>query len=73
VYVAVELVGRLNGECLANILGVGNNPQPAGRQPSAASVQPSSVQPSTENSVGNCAFLGGNAAAGDQTARPPTP
>jgi hypothetical protein len=68
VYVAVELVGRLNGECLANILGVGNNPQPAGRQPSTAS-----VQPSPENSVGNCAFLGGSAAAGDQTARQPTP
>jgi hypothetical protein len=68
VYVAVELVGRLNGECLANILGVGKNSQPANRPPSNAL-----VQPSTENSVGNCAFLGGSAAAGDQTARPPTP
>jgi hypothetical protein len=27
----------------------------------------------TQNSVGGCAFLGGNAGTGAQTARPPTP
>ncbi|HEX3533426.1 MAG TPA: hypothetical protein VHT23_04335, partial [Gemmatimonadaceae bacterium] len=67
VYVAVELVGRLNGECLANILGVGNNPQAAGVRSSTLSSS------TTQNSVGGCAFLGGNAGTGAQTARPPTP
>jgi len=68
VYVAVELVGRLNGECLANVLGVGNNPQPARTQPSSVL-----AQQSTENVAGNCAFLGGTAGAGAQTAKPPAP
>lgn len=67
VYVAVELVGRLNGECLANILGVGNNPQAAGVRSSTLSSS------TTQNSVGGCAFLGGSAGTGAQTARPPTP
>jgi hypothetical protein len=57
VYVAVELVGRLNGECLANVLGVGN--------PQAARA--------TANSASSCAFLGGSAGAGSQQARPPSP
>ena len=30
VYVAVELVGRVNAECLSNILGVGNSGRPNG-------------------------------------------
>jgi hypothetical protein len=64
VYVAVELVGRLNGECLASILGVGNNPEAARARPSNASA---------ENSIGSCAFLGGSAGAGAQPAGPPTP
>jgi hypothetical protein len=68
VYVAVELVGRLNGECLANILGVGNNPQATRAQPPTVS-----GQQSTENVAGNCAFLGGTAGAGSQTAKPPIP
>jgi hypothetical protein len=68
VYVAVELVGRLNAECLANVLGVGNNPQAAPRQPSTAV-----AAASTENSLGGCAFLGGSAGTGAQSARPPTP
>jgi hypothetical protein len=58
VYLAVELVGRLNGECLANVLGVGNNPQTAR---------------ATQTSASSCAFLGGSAAGGSQQARPPTP
>jgi hypothetical protein len=66
VYVAVELVGRLNAECLANILGVGNNPQ-------AASQQPSNAVASPENSASSCAFLGGSAGVGSQTAKPPVP
>jgi hypothetical protein len=68
VYVAVELVGRLNGECLANILGVGNNSQAVRTQPSNPQ-----VSPAPEMSAGGCAFLGGSAGAGAQTARPPTP
>jgi hypothetical protein len=68
VYVAVELVGRLNGECLANILGVGNNPPATRSQPSNA--QSSSTAAS---SVGDCAFLGGSVGTGPQSPRPPTP
>jgi hypothetical protein len=68
VYVAVELVGRLNGECLANILGVGSNP-PATRSQSTNAQSSSSAG----NSVSDCAFLGGSAGTGAQSARPPTP
>jgi hypothetical protein len=68
VYVAVELVGRLNGECLANILGVGNNPQ-AVRSQTTTTQSPSA----TGNTAGDCAFLGGSAGTGVQSARPPTP
>jgi hypothetical protein len=68
VYVAVELVGRLNGECLANILGVGTS-APATRS------QSSNAQSSSPagSSATDCAFLGGSAGTGAQSARPPTP
>src|SRR6476469_8187967 len=57
VYVAVELIGRLNGQCLSNAIGVGN-PQ---SQPRAA----------VSTSAADCAFLGGNASAGQGSPRPP--
>ena len=76
VYVAVELVGRVNAECLSNILGVGNDPRanaPAGANVAA----PTSANVATSQSVGtsasSCAFLGGSAGAGAQTPRPPNP
>jgi hypothetical protein len=64
VYVAVELLGRINAECLAERIGVGAAPQNA-RPPAGAA--------GTPTSVANCAFLGGAAAAGTQntTPRPP--
>jgi hypothetical protein len=62
VYVAVELIGRLNGECLSNAIGVGTAQsqgmqaaQPAARSQAAAGAP---------TSAGNCAFLGGTAGAG---------
>ncbi len=60
VYVAVELIGRLNGECLSNAIGVGTQQpqQRAGAAPASAA---------------NCAFLGGSAAAGQGSPRPPVP
>ena len=60
VYVAVELIGRLNGQCLSNAIGVGN-PQ---SQPRAGAVA---------TSAANCAFLGGSASAGQGSPRPPVP
>lgn len=64
VYVAVELIGRLNGECLANAIGVG--PQQTPRTAAGQSV-------STQRSASNCAFLGGTAGAGQASPRPPNP
>ena len=59
VYVAVELIGRLNGECLSNAIGVANQSQQrAGAAPTSAT---------------SCAFLGGNAAAGQGSPKPPAP
>ena len=62
VFVAVELLGRINAECLAERIGVGAAPRTT--QPAAAG---------TPTSVGNCAFLGGSAATGTQNTRPPPP
>ncbi len=66
VYVAVELIGRLNGECLSNAIGVGNQqtPQRAGAAQPVAGAQPS---------ASSCAFLGGTAGAGQGNPRPPNP
>jgi hypothetical protein len=67
VYVAVELIGRVNAECLANQIGVGPAQQ---RQPqSNAGVGPGQAS----QSAGSCAFLGGAATTGAQNPRPPTP
>ncbi len=67
VYVEVELVGRLNGECLSNALGIGNASQAGSRAATAVSPQVSG------SSAAGCAFIGGTAGAGGQTPRPPTP
>jgi hypothetical protein len=58
VFVAVELIGRINAECLADRIGVGAGAQRAGAAPAP---------------VSNCAFLGGSAGARAQTSRPPVP
>ena len=68
VYIAVELIGRVNAECLANRIGVGPAQQGA-RQPNA----PAAGAAAVPTSVSNCAFLGGAAAGGAQNPRPPTP
>jgi hypothetical protein len=69
VYVAVELVGRLNGECLANALGVGS-----GAGTASPNAPPRSMAPApAPGSTGSCAFLGGSAGAGAQTTRTPGP
>jgi hypothetical protein len=60
VYVAVELIGRLNGQCLSNAIGVSNSQS----QQRAGAVS---------TSAANCAFLGGNASAGQGNPRPPAP
>jgi hypothetical protein len=66
VYIALELVGRLNAECLADKLGVGNaSPRNAPPTNSAAAGTPVAATPTS-----NCAFLGGNAATGAQNPRP---
>ena len=64
VYIAVELLGRINAECLAERIGVSAAaPQKARPANPAAAGAPTSV--------GSCAFLGGAAATGAQ--RPPPP
>ncbi|HKR07767.1 MAG TPA: hypothetical protein VJS39_01140 [Gemmatimonadaceae bacterium] len=65
VYVAVELIGRLNGQCLSNAIGVGNEPT----TPRAGVAQTAAPQPSASS----CAFLGGTAGAGQANPRPPNP
>ena len=65
VYIAVELVGRINAECLANMIGVGNN-APRNAQPTNVA-----AAAGAPTSVGSCAFLGGSAGTGAQNTRPP--
>lgn len=65
VYVAVELIGRVNAECLATRLGVRSSAQASQANPGAAIAAPTAAS--------QCAFLGGSAGAGAQNARPPTP
>ena len=76
VYVAVELLGRLNAECLANVLGVRSSAQPSqGGAVSAGSSANGNVASAAtpSGSASNCGFLGGAAGAGAQTTRPPVP
>ena len=63
VYIAVELIGRVNAECLASQLGL------RGAQPQGAQRNPQVTAPA---SAGSCAFLGGAATGGAQNPRPPT-
>ena len=65
VYVAVELIGRLNGECLSNAIGVGSQ-QTTARAGAAQAV-------ASRPSASSCAFLGGTAGAGQASPRPPSP
>lgn len=68
VYIAVELLGRINAECLAERIGVGGPPQNARpTNPAAAAVA------AAPTSVSSCAFLGGTAGTGMQNTRPPPP
>jgi hypothetical protein len=74
VYVAVELVGRLNGECLANAIGVGSRTGTAPPRTRASANPPTGTSANAAAaSASSCAFLGGNAGAGAQTSTPPTP
>src|SRR3954469_12795407 len=66
VYIAVELIGRVNAECLANQLRVG----PAQGGARQTNVPPQATVDAT--SVSNCAFIGGAAGSGAQNPRPPT-
>jgi hypothetical protein len=67
VYIAVELLGRINAECLAERIGVGSGASQAARPSAAGAV----AGPPT--SASSCAFLGGGAATGAQGSRPPPP
>jgi hypothetical protein len=60
VYVAVEVIGRLNAECLSSAIGV-TSPQRANATQPAAGAQ---AVAGTQTSASNCAFLGGTAGAG---------
>ena len=76
VYVAVELVGRVNAECLSNMLGVGNGSRAspsAGASVGASTSANVATNQSLGNSAGSCAFLGGSAGTGAQQSRPPSP
>ena len=55
VFIAVELIGRINAECLADRIGVGSGQPRAG---------------TAATPVSSCAFLGGSAGAGAQNSRP---
>jgi hypothetical protein len=69
VYIAVELLGRINAECLAERIGVGAASPHSARptNPTAAAV---AGAPPT---AASCAFLGGTAATGAQNTGPPPP
>ncbi len=68
VYIALEIIGRVNAECLANVIGVAPSQQGAG-QPN----RPPAAPAGAATSAGSCAFLGGASTSGAQNPRPPTP
>lgn len=68
VYIAVELIGRINAECLADRIGVG----PA-QQGARQNNPPSGGVAAVPTSASSCAFLGGAATRGAQSPRPPSP
>ena len=67
-YIAVELLGRINAECLAERIGVGAASPQNARPPS-----PTAAAAGAPTSAASCAFLGGTAATGTQNTRPPPP
>lgn len=69
VYIAVELLGRINAECLAEMIGVGAG-SPQNARPTNPAVAAVAGAPT---SAASCAFLGGTAASGTQNTRPPPP
>jgi hypothetical protein len=77
VYVAVELIGRVNAECLADLIGVRSGAQTSQPRATGGNVVNTSPQPGVAvgngSSASNCAFLGGGAGAGTQTPRTPVP
>jgi hypothetical protein len=66
VYIAVELLGRINAECLAERIGVG-----AASPQNARPTNPAAAAAAAPTSATSCAFLGGTAATGTQNTRPP--
>jgi hypothetical protein len=69
VYIAVEVLGRVNAECLAAAIGVGNSSVQNARPSNAAAAGAAG----TPTSASSCAFLGGSAGFGTQNTRPPPP
>jgi hypothetical protein len=69
VYIAVELLGRVNAECLAETLGVRNSSAQNAQTSNAAAAGSAR----TPTSASNCAFLGGSAGTGAVNTRPPPP
>jgi hypothetical protein len=68
VYIAVELIGRLNAECLADKIGVGNS---SSQRPQPTNAAAGSTA-GTSTATTSCAFLGGSTGKGAQNPRPPT-
>jgi hypothetical protein len=77
VYVAVELIGRVNAECVADLIGVRSSAQTSQPRATAGNISSAAAQPAASGgsaaSASNCAFLGGGAGAGAQTPRTPLP
>jgi hypothetical protein len=79
VYVAVELIGRVNAECVADLIGVRSSAQTSQPRAAVSNVSSASAQTgataanAASASASNCAFLGGGAGAGAQTPRTPVP
>jgi hypothetical protein len=68
VYIALEIVGRLNAECLADKIGVGNA-SPRNAPPTNVAIAGAAGAATPASS---CAFLGGNAGTGAQSGRAPS-
>jgi hypothetical protein len=66
VYIAVEILGRVNAECLAETIGVGNNSAPGARRANGAARAAAGTP-----SASSCAFIGGTADTRAQNTRPP--
>jgi hypothetical protein len=77
VYVAVELIGRVNAECLADLIGVRSGAQTSQPRATGGNVARSSPQSAVAvgsgSSASNCAFLGGGAGAGARAPGTPVP